>query len=561
MTRNTRLPLLSGVDFYRLHEGELISALAQAIARHLEEAPDQPLTAAHEAIRAWAKLSVDVPNGGFTQFFYNHRGDDGVEELARLLDSIDVPKAGALTRDAVAVYRRHQSAFRVDNPWDGLFGSIEEFDKLDRAFMKVLLRGNRALEKWIRSHVVELAADEAGNPIDPQFTGAVQIRGPNGLVGEYLEVKKGKPSGAYREFFDDGTVRKVIFYKSGKVTGDFWPDRQLKRKEFKRGPHTVIEWYYPGGTLQKRYVKDKEGYAAEPVRVYHENGELAEEVHTVGGEKCGPWLKFFDDGSPQLQAEYASGEKLIVRNAWTADRTQVVKDGTGVFHDDGREIDVYYKLFFESNWSHDQELKDGIPHGKTTTYHDGVLWGVSFYANGVQEGESTTYWDNGRVRSVANFVGGKVVTSRSFPKFDRPIPAVVLSVEANEKLYTAWDHVRVDEYPHVQNLDDVQRQLHVPDFLREVHERNLTNTTKSEYEDCSTFDDGIAYFLTVTETGAVTGATANGSGVYSGGEWDTYPPLLRQLRFTPGRVRSRAVECRVLARVDHTFVEGDTRSS
>ncbi len=202
-------------------------------------------------------------------------------------------------------------------------------------------------------------------------------------------------------------------------------------------------------------------------------------------------------------------------------------------------------------------MKDGVPHGKTTTYHDGVLWSVSFYANGERDGESTTYWDNGRVRSVAKVVGGEEVKSKSFPKFDRPVPAVVLRVEANEKLYTAWDHIRVDEYPRVLNLDEVQRQLLVPDFLREVHERNLTGTTKSEYEDCSTFNDGIAFFLTVGETGEVTGATANGSGVYSGGSWDTYPPLLRQLRFTPGRVRGRAVECRVLAQVDHTFVESD----
>jgi antitoxin component YwqK of YwqJK toxin-antitoxin module len=370
-------------------------------------------------------------------------------------------------------------------------------------------------------------------------------------VGEYLEVKKGKPSGAYREFFDDGTVRKVVFYKAGKVTGDFWPDGQLKRKEFRRGPHTIIEWYYPGGTLQKRYVKGKDGYAAEPVRLYHENGQLAEELHTVGPEKRGPWLKFFDDGAPQFQARYAPGEKLIVRNAWAADRTQVVKDGTGVFHDDGREINWEYSVFFEHSWQHDQELKDGAPHGKTTTFHDAVLWSVSFYANGVQHGESTAYWDNGRVRSVAMVVGGKEVKSTSFPKFDHPIPAVVLRVEANEELYTAWDHIRVDEYPRVLNLDEVQRQLAVPDFLREVHERNLTRTTRSEYEDCSTFNDEIAYFLTVGETGEVTGATANGSGVYSGGSWDTYPPLLRQLRFTPGRVRGRAVECRVLVWVEY----------
>ncbi len=66
-------------------------------------------------------------------------------------------------------------------------------------------------------------------------------------MGEYLEVKKSPVETYHREFFVDGTVRKVVFYKSGKVTGDFWPDGQLKRKEFKRGPHLhfIIEWFYP----------------------------------------------------------------------------------------------------------------------------------------------------------------------------------------------------------------------------------------------------------------------------------------------------------------------------
>jgi hypothetical protein len=63
------------------------------------------------------------------------------------------------------------------------------------------------------------------------------------------------------------------------------------------------------------------------------------------------------------------------------------------------------------------------------------------------------------------------------------------------------------------------------------------------------------HFRMVNEKGDVTSAVANGSGVYSGGEWDTYPPVLRRLRFTPGRIRGRAVECRVLASIRHTFVE------
>jgi antitoxin component YwqK of YwqJK toxin-antitoxin module len=436
-----------------------------------------------------------------------------------------------------------------------LLGSIGAFDKLDRSFMNFALRCSRALDSWIRDHIAELATDESGAPIDAKFTGTVEIRHPNGQIKESLEVKKGKPHGAYREYFEDGSIRDGVFYKAGKISGDFWPSGQLKRKESKQGKNRLIEWFYPTGAIQKRYVKDKDGNTAEPIRLFHENGQLAEELTTVKDKKRGPWLKFFDDGTPELQAEYVADEKLIVHNAWNEKRKQVVKNGNGIFRDYPAHIDWEYDVFFENGWPRESELKEGIPHGQVTTYNRDVLWSIAHYVRGKQDGESTTYWDNGRIRSVEKYVKGKAGKSKEFPKFDHPMPAVVLTVEADEKLYTAWRHIRVDEYPRVLNLEKIRKQLKVPQFLREVHERNLAGTLQDEYEDCNTFDDGIAYFLTVGVWGEVTAATANGSGVYSGGDWDTYPPLLRKLRFSPGRIRGRAIECRVLACVDHTFVE------
>src|SRR5262249_10042350 len=145
-------------------------------------------------------------------------------------------------------------------------------------------------------------------------------------------------------------------------------------------------------------------------------------------------------------------------------------------------IDWEYDVFFENDWPRESELKEGIPHGKVTTYSHGVLWSIAYYVHGKQDGESTTYWDNGRIRSVTKFVKGKGGKSKEFPKFDHPVPAVVLSVEADEKLYTAWRHIRVDEYPRVLNLEEVQKQLKVPQFLREVHERNVAGTVQDDYE-------------------------------------------------------------------------------
>jgi antitoxin component YwqK of YwqJK toxin-antitoxin module len=553
-----KLPRLSRIEFFRCREVELASALARAIADHVDRSPNAELTDQHAAIWAWSSAAINVPNGGFVQFFYNHRGDHGVHELAALLNTLDLSKAATILLDATAVYNQHRHKFEVSNPWDGLFGSIEEFEKLDTSFVNVLLRCGRALDSWIREHVAELAADESGAPINPKFTGTVEIRHPNGQIKELLEVKNGKPHGAYREYFEDGSVRNGVFYKAGKVSGDFWPSGQLKRKESKRGNNRIIEWFYPNGVIQKRYMKDKDGYAAEPIRLFHQNGQLAEELTTVKGKQRGPWLKFFDDGTPELQAEHTINEEVIVHNAWNAKHEQVVIDGTGIFRDYRTHIDWEYDVFFENDWPRESELKDGIPHGKVTTYHCGVLWSIAHYVHGERHGESTTYWDNGRIRSVTKFVKGKEGKSTDFPKFDDPTAAVVLSLEADEKLYAAWRHIAVDEYPRALNFEEVQKQLKVPQFLREVHERNLAGTLHDSYEDCNTFDDGIAYFLTVDVSGEVTAATANGSGVYSGGAWDTYPPFLRKLRFSPGRIGGRAIECRVLARVDHTFVERES---
>lgn len=555
MLKLKKLPQLSRVEFFRCREDELVSALASAIAEHVDRSPRAKLTDHHAAISAWSAAEINVPNGGFTQFFYNHRGDHGIIELAALLDALNVSKAATILRDAATTYRQNRHKFNVSSPWDGLFGSIEAFDKLDRSFVNVMLRCSRALESWIRDHIAELATDESGTPIDPKFTGTVEIRDPNGQIKESLEVRKGKPHGAYREYFEDGSVRDGVFYKAGKISGDFWPSGQLKRKESKQGKHRIIEWFYPNGAIQKRYVKDKDGDAAELIRLFHENGQLAEEITAVNGDKRGPWLKFFDDGSPELQAEYARDKKLIVHNAWNEKRKQVVKNGTGIFRDYPAHIVWEYDVFIENGWPRESELKGGIPHGKVTTYRSGVIWSIAHYMHGNPDGKSTTYWANGRIRSVTKVVKGKEKESKEFPKFDHPVPAVVLSVEANEKHYTAWRHIRVDEYPRALNLEEVQKQMKLPQVLCEVHERNLAGTLKNDYENCNTFNDGIAYFLTVDVSGEVTAARANGSGVYSGGEWETYPPLLRKLRFAPGRIRGRAIECRVLARVDHTFIE------
>jgi antitoxin component YwqK of YwqJK toxin-antitoxin module len=552
MAADASLPRINPVDYYLERDEDFLDLLSVAFAADAERVSNT----GQLALITWGRLCGDVDNGGFAQFFYNY-GEVGVEEVIEMLDALAVPKIGDLLRQALAIYREHQPEFQVENPWEGFFGSIKAFDPLDREFLKSTRPANKALEAWTRAHIEQIAVGRGGESLSPSFTGTVEVRHPNGELARSLEVKKGKAHGTYREFFEDGSPRKASLYRSGSLSEDLWPTGQPKRRITKKDGQTVIEWFYAGGNLHKRLVQGKDGFPCEPIQLFHENGQIAEILHMEKDERRGPWLRFFPDGSPRLQAEFLEGKKLVVHNAWDDDGHQIVVDGSGVFYSDGKRIDSSGSVVSQSDRTWTQELKDGVPDGKRTMYNEGVLWSVDHYhPNGIKHGESLLYWNNGRVHHRTLWTNGEEVESESFPKYDRPVPAVIVDLRADERLYVGWKHLPVDEYPAPINKEEVFGGIEIPEFLKEVHERNLSGTLKSDYEDASKFDDRIAYYLTVDETGAVTDVWCNTIGVYSRGQEETYERLLRELRFTPARKGGNPVASRVMALVHHTFVEG-----
>ena len=297
-------PRFSRIDFFRLHGEELFEALFRCMDRELGEGQEPTkrwakLNPHQQGLYAWRCFWGDALNGGLTQFFYNH-ADVLVPALERLLqDSGNAPLAELLNQ-AANVYRENRKEFDVANPFgtDGLFAHMTELAKLDRPVGRRLGRAGKQLEKWLRANIFLVALGDTGEQIDPMFSGDLETRHPNGNVFEQATVRRGKLTGEYRRYFDDGALEHACFYKGGEVSTNYWPNGQCKRKTMKRGKLKVDEWYYPSGNLQKRFVADRSGYAVEPVRLWHENGQLAEEVHIEAGDKQGPWLKFFEDGSP-----------------------------------------------------------------------------------------------------------------------------------------------------------------------------------------------------------------------------------------------------------------------
>jgi hypothetical protein len=246
-----------------------------------------------------------------------------------------------------------------------------------------------------------------------------------------------------------------------------------------------------------------------------------------------------------------------VHDAWDDSGKQIVKNGTGMFYDDGITINWQYDIYSDlGGRTRRVQLKNGVPHGEEEKYDDGILWSRTQMKEGKAHGESVLFYDNGRVRSRTVMRNGKAVKREEFPKFDRPRPAVVINVEANEELYRAWRHPLPEVYPAPLNVPEVERELAVPTFLQEVYERNRAGEIKERYEDWNTFKDGSAYFVMVSEQGEVDDVTWSGASAYSGAVIEVYPPLIRKLRFRPGRMAGRAVRCRVVVSVEHTFAEG-----
>jgi len=558
-------PRLSRIDFFRHRGSDFFEALFRCIDCELGEGPERTtrwpgLTPDQQGLHAWWYFSGDVQNGGLAQFCYNHT-DVLVPALRGFLEASGCLPMAALLEPATALYRKHAKDFAVENPFgaDGLFARMTEMAKLDRTVGRQLGSTSKQLEKWVRANIARIAVGDDGAPIDPNFSGTIETHHPGGPVFEQAVVRRGTLSGRYCRYFEDGTLEHSCHYKAGEVSADYWPSGQAKHKKLKRGKLTLLEWYYPSGKLQKRYVTDKTGFAVEPVRLWHENGELAEEVHAEGGDELGPWLRFFDDGSPRLQAEYRDRNTLVVKNAWDDLRRQVVQDGYGTFFNDGLDINLSYALVFEPDSTRSEELRDGVPHGVRTVWSRGILFSTQEYESGKPHGLRTTFYKNGRVQSKSTFQNGKEIKTEEFPKFDDPRPAVLIKVEANAKWCGIWKHPLLDKYPTPNNIEEVQAKLEVPAFLEEVFERNKAGALEEDYEDLNTFDDESAYWVMVNECGIVDKVDWTGAGVYSGGVVGRYPPFIQQLTFEPGRIRDRKVRCRVVVSVRHTFVEASSR--
>ncbi|MCA9042314.1 MAG: DUF4375 domain-containing protein, partial [Planctomycetaceae bacterium] len=103
MSSVDNLPRLNLIDFYRLHGGEFFLLITTAVERLLEQFPDAELPDELTAIYGWRQLDVEIRNGGCVQYFNDHAGEPGTEELAQLLDQLELEEASELIWDVIGL--------------------------------------------------------------------------------------------------------------------------------------------------------------------------------------------------------------------------------------------------------------------------------------------------------------------------------------------------------------------------------------------------------------------------------------------------------------------------
>ena len=173
------------------------------------------------------------------------------------------------------------------------------------------------------------------------------------MEGDYL---KGKETGEWKNYWENGKLKNVSSFKDGKLSG---------------------QWYS-----------------------YLPEGKLSLEGKYKNGMKTGPWTSYFANGQPRDLKTY----KIIKTTS------SINKSGKKSKVNYSSELNGKYQSYSDLDGKLTEEgvYKNGKKSGTWTAYHPGgrLKAVVSNYKNGKLEGELATYDKRGKVISTCDYKDG-----------------------------------------------------------------------------------------------------------------------------------------------------------
>lgn len=427
-------PELNKGEFFKLNGFDFGWFVLEPISKFIKDKEHEIergkfLSYGQKALYYWWYLDAQVTNGGFVQFYYNGYGPY-IPTIIKGLEHIGDNEMANLVKKADKIYQKNKKLMDKAQESD-LFGSdlynrLDEMSLLDDKYYEMNEKTMSLIESYIRKNPNKICLDEDGKEFELTFTGLCKTFYPDKKVKEEFYLEQGVINGEFKSFYENGTLKEKIDYKKGEQTGeqeDFYEKGTLKYKVVKDKSNDVLmhKWFYENGVQKKLETKkaDSNKNFGES-KEWYDNGQLKEQSNFIDNTtRTGKWLKFWQDGSKKLEADFKEGQ-VYFENYWNEKGEQTLINGTGLYINEWNS--------FNGTTIYETEYKNYLRDGKSKTIRKGMVSLEQEFKEGKENGITRSYYDNGNLEQETIYENGKTISTKKFPKFKNPkIKTTVIS--------------------------------------------------------------------------------------------------------------------------------------
>ena len=246
----------------------------------------------------------------------------------------------------------------------------------------------------------------------------------NGKVKTVGFYKNKKASGNWTTYDSTGDTLSVVFYKRGKATGPFikFIIGKNLRSKFESSNHTSNNYSDWRDERQKMVGFYRKGVVNGKFILYYQNGNIKQTGNYKKGVKNGKFIEYHDNGKLR-HIEFYKKDKLDGDWEYYYNTGKIREKR--VYHRGTLKTTIKYEHFENGNLkSSESYMHKPKSNGYTSKkahgpwklyYENGNLRMESVYNDGIADGEWKHYYENGKIKSIMIYKNTKYV---SFTKYD-----------------------------------------------------------------------------------------------------------------------------------------------
>lgn len=241
------------------------------------------------------------------------------------------------------------------------------------------------------------------------FTGLTLSYHPNGQLESRVKYKNGLKDGLTETFNQNGQILESINFKENIENGPFelfHENGQLQIEGiYNNGLPSdgQLERFYENGSLESR-INFKDGQQDGPFEIFYKTGQIKIKGNVISEVLFGLYESYHENGN-KSEVKYFKNNKLDgpYKSYWTNGNLKKESD----YEDDKESVEI--KTYYESGELQEHNYLEGVKEVHKKYYKNGPLLSIQYKVNGVNEGPSVTYYENGIVKYWTNYKGGEKI--------------------------------------------------------------------------------------------------------------------------------------------------------